>query len=150
MSASASSSSSRPPAGMLHPHRFMIEKFIDALREQGFLDEDFNKRRNLPENQDSLARFCGEAEPKLETIEKALASENVDFRSVINTVEMIRSGAARVGGTRVASACTDLQQHCNSNNIEGSNAAYKKLSWEYYVLRDCFHHILQAERTLED
>ncbi|CAK9311878.1 unnamed protein product [Citrullus colocynthis] len=147
MSAPASSSSSRPQSE-LHPQKIMIQKFIDALHEQGFLDENFNSLRNLPENQNSLVTFCTEAEPKLETVEKALGSENVDFRTVINTVEMIRSGATRVGGTRVAGACSDLQQHCNNNNIQGSKDAYKKLNWEYYVLRDSFHHILQAERTV--
>ncbi|KAA0040904.1 hypothetical protein IC582_028539 [Cucumis melo] len=147
MSAAASSSSSHPQPP--RSQQQMIHKFIDALRQQGFLDNDFNNRRTAPGHLDSLVTFCVESEPKLEIIQKALEGEHVDFRTAINTSEMIRSAATRVGGSRVASACIALQEHLNNNNLNGSKEAYKKLSWEYYVIRDSFHHILQAEKTVE-
>ncbi|XP_023519808.1 uncharacterized protein LOC111783140 isoform X2 [Cucurbita pepo subsp. pepo] len=131
MSASTSSSAPAPaPASGSstasdHPQRHMIRKFIQALREQGFLDDNFNNQMNLHENRNSLATFCGDAEPKLDRVEKLLARETVEFDTVSNLMESLKTKAA------------------------GLQEAYRKVTWEYYVLRDCFHHILQAERAIQ-
>ncbi|XP_022930050.1 histidine-containing phosphotransfer protein 2-like [Cucurbita moschata] len=155
MSASTSSSAPAPaPASGSstasdHPQRHMIRKFIQALREQGFLDDNFNNQMNLHENRNSLATFCGDAEPKLDRVEKLLARETVEFDTVSNLMESLKTKAAGVGGKRLSTACADMQDLCTDNNAEPLQEAYRKVTWEYYVLRDCFHHILQAERAIQ-
>ncbi|XP_023513179.1 histidine-containing phosphotransfer protein 1-like isoform X2 [Cucurbita pepo subsp. pepo] len=131
-----------------HPQRHMLNKFINALRDQGFLDENFSSLGNLYDNRNMLALFCDDAEPKLDRVEKSLKNENVDFQGLATIIEQIKGNAARLGGKRVAEACAELQRSCGTSDVERCNEAYKKVNWEYYILRDCFHHILQAERTI--
>ncbi|XP_022142471.1 uncharacterized protein LOC111012585 isoform X2 [Momordica charantia] len=132
----------------IHPQRLMMERFTYALREQGFLDRTFDNLTNLHQNENPLAIFCGHAEPNLTQILPYLQPSTLNFGRVLNVIEQVKGNAISVGGRRVAIACAALQERCRAYDCEGANDAYRKVLWEYYILRDCFHHILQAERTI--
>ena len=112
-----------------------------SLLDQGYLDEQFIHLEELQDDanpdfvEEVVKSFYTDSTRFIRNIELALENGPYDFDRLDNLMYQFKGSCSSIGARRVKRQCSQFQEYCKTNNVEGCRNTFEGVKQEYATLK---------------
>ncbi|XP_042001739.1 histidine-containing phosphotransfer protein 4-like [Salvia splendens] len=124
----------------------------NALFNQGYLDEQFLQLEELQDEanpnfvEEVVKLFYTDSTRLIRNIQLTLENTPWDFEKLDNIMHQYQGSSSSIGAKKVKKECTQFQEYCKVENIDGCVRTFKEVKQEHATLKRKLENYFQLVR----
>ncbi|XP_047973342.1 histidine-containing phosphotransfer protein 4-like isoform X2 [Salvia hispanica] len=125
---------------------------IEAAYPRGYLDEQFLQLEELQDEanpnfvEEVVKLFYTDSARLIRNIELTLENTPWDFEKLDNIMHQYQGSSSSIGAKKVKKECTQFQEYCKVENIDGCVRTFKEVKQEHATLKRKLENYFQLAR----
>ncbi|KAG6409587.1 hypothetical protein SASPL_127627 [Salvia splendens] len=122
----------------------------NALFNQGYLDEQFLQLEELQDEanpnfvEEVVKLFYTDSTRLIRNIQLTLENTPWDFEKLDNIMHQYQGSSSSIGAKKVKKECTQFQEYCKVENIDGCVRTFKEVKQEHATLKRKLENYFQV------
>ncbi|XP_047969879.1 histidine-containing phosphotransfer protein 4-like isoform X1 [Salvia hispanica] len=124
----------------------------NALFNQGYLDDQFLQLEDLQDEanpnfvEEVVKLFYSDSARLIRNIELTLENTPWDFEKLDNIMHQYKGSSSSIGAKKVKKECTQFQEYCKVENIDGCMRTFQEVKQEHASLKRKLENYFQLVR----